>query len=371
MTAVFDLPAGHAALEKAREAGFEADGGLILRRVQSADGRTRAFLNDQPVSVQLLRDIGAELVEIHGQHDERALVDPAIHRSIVDSFGGLSAQAGEVRAAHAAMQAAARAFEEAREALESARRDADFLSHACAEIDTLDPRPGEEEELAEQRQKLMGAEKIADDLKEALDAVGGHNAPTAHIASVLRKLERRGPETRAILDPVIAALSQALEAIEEAHTAADAAIRESAFDPALLEGIEERLFALRGLARKHNVQVHDLPALKESLHAKLAALEEGEARLAQLEKESQAAREKFRAGAEALSAARRAASEKLDEAVNAELPALKLERARFFTRDRYRARRRGRSVGYRPCDLQRADQPRCAARRADEDRLGR
>lgn len=152
------------------------------------------------------------------------------------------------------------------------------------------------------------------------------------IASVLRKLERRGPETRAILDPVIAALSQALEAIEEAHTAADAAIRESAFDPALLEGIEERLFALRGLARKHNVQVHDLPALKESLHAKLAALEEGEARLAQLEKESQAAREKFRAGAEALSAARRAASEKLDEAVNAELPALKLERARFFTR---------------------------------------
>ncbi|MCB1481988.1 MAG: DNA repair protein RecN [Rhodobiaceae bacterium] len=331
VTAVFDLAPDHAAMQKAREAGFDTDGGLILRRVQSADGRTRAFLNDQPVSVQLLREIGAELVEIHGQHDERALVDPATHRGFVDSFGGLAGEVAAVRAAHARMQSAQTACEDAAGELEAARRDADFLTHACNEIDALDPQPGEEETLAERRQRLMAAEKVAGDLNEALEAVGGSNAPTAHMASVLRKLERRGEETRAILDPVVQGLSRALEAIEEARLASEAAIRDSAFDPADLEQIEERLFALRGLARKHSVQVHDLPALKDRLHGKRDALEAGEARLVALEKEKAASVETYRKAAVALSAKRRAAAEKLDAAVNAELPELKLERARFFT----------------------------------------
>ena len=331
VTAVFDLAPDHAAMQKAREAGFDTDGGLILRRVQSADGRTRAFLNDQPVSVQLLREIGAELVEIHGQHDERALVDPATHRGFVDSFGGLAGEVTAVRAAHARMQSAQTACEDAAGELEAARRDADFLTHACNEIDALDPQPGEEETLAERRQRLMAAEKVAGDLNEALEAVGGSNAPTAHMASVLRKLERRGEETRAILDPVVQGLSRALEAIEEARLASEAAIRDSAFDPADLEQIEERLFALRGLARKHSVQVHDLPALKDRLHGKRDALEAGEARLVALEKEKAASVETYRKAAVALSAKRRAAAEKLDAAVNAELPELKLERARFFT----------------------------------------
>ena len=331
VSAVFDLAPGHPAMRKAAEAGFDTAGGLILRRVQSGDGRTRAFLNDQPVSVQLLREIGAELVEIHGQHDERALIDPATHRSFVDSFGGLAGDVAAVRAAHGEMQAAQNAYDEAAEALAIARRDADFLTHACTEIDALDPQPGEEETLAERRQQLMAAEKVADDLNEAMDAVGGNNAPTAHMASVLRKLERRGEETRAILEPVVQGLSQALEAIEIARMATEAAIRDSAFDPADLENIEERLFALRGLARKHSVQVHDLPALKDSLHGKMEALESGEARLVELEKARLVATDAYRKAAEALSAKRKSAAAKLDETVNAELPALKLERARFFT----------------------------------------
>ncbi|MFN0264284.1 DNA repair protein RecN [Tepidamorphus sp. 3E244] len=331
VSAVFDLPGEHPALARAKEAGLDTDGAFILRRVQSGDGRSRAFINDQPVSVQLLRDVGALLVEIHGQHDERALVDAAIHRDIVDSFGGLAKQAASVRAAHAKMIDARDAYETARAELEEARRDADFLTHACEEIDALAPQAGEEEALAERRQQMMAAEKIAGDLNEALDAVSGSTSPTAHIASVLRKLERRSGSEEAILAPVVEGLSQALQAIEVAREAAEGAIRDSAFDARELEEIEERLFALRGLARKHNVQVADLPGLREGLHGKVAALEAGEARLVELDKARSTTVEAYTKAATALSEARGKAAAKLDQAVNTELPALKLERARFFT----------------------------------------
>ncbi len=331
VTAVFELEPGHPALKRLADDGLAVEPPLILRRVQSADGRSRAFVNDQPVSVQLLRELGHMLVEIHGQHDERALVDTATHRAIVDAYGGHGGDVAEVRAAHAAAQAAIRACADAEAGLATARRDAEFLEHASGELDRMDPQAGEEEALADRRQALMAAEKVADDLNDAHEAVAGPEAPTAGISAVLRKLERRGPETEALLGPLLGALGEALEAIDRAREQAEAALATAAFEPRELEEIEERLFALRGLARKHDVTVAELPALKVRLAETLTALADGEARLAALADERDAAQARYEAKALALSKKRQAAAGKLDAAVGRELPDLKLERARFFT----------------------------------------
>ena len=332
VTAVFDLPAAHPARIAARAQEIEVDGDLILRRVQMADGRTRAFVNDQAVSAQALRAIGRSIVEIHGQHDERALTDAATHRLLLDAYGGLTSRADAVRAAHRRMRetAAARDAEEAR--LARARADADYLTHAHAELSKLAPQPGEEEKLAALRQTMMQAEKVAADLREAFETVSGEGSPITALSAALRRLDRRQPQAPALIEPCLVALGVALDGVEAARTALDQAMQDAAYDPRELERTEERLFALRGVARKHQCAVDGLAALAVKFEADIAALEAGESALAKLVQEADRARVDFTSKALDLSKARAACSARLDKAVMGELAPLKLERAEFFTR---------------------------------------
>ncbi|MDU0340897.1 DNA repair protein RecN [Bosea rubneri] len=331
VSAVFDLALDHPARALAQAQEIDTDGDLILRRVQYADGRTRAFINDQPVSVQILRMVGAALVEIHGQHDDRALTDPAQHRSILDDFGELTRQAGEVAQASDVLKRARQALQSQRMRVETARKEADFLRHAVAELAKLAPEPGEEEALAGQRQGMMQAEKVARDISEAYEAVGGGASPVAALSGVLRRLERRATQAPELIDPSTAALNTAIVALEEAGEVLAAAMRAAEYDPRVLERVEERLFALRAAARKFDVPVDALPALAETMAADLAALDESEGSLKRLEAELAEAEAAYIAGATALSAGRVRAAAALDAAVKIELPPLKLERARFIT----------------------------------------
>lgn len=331
ISAVFDLPMAHPARLLAQAQEIDTDGDLILRRVQYADGRTRAFVNDQPVSVQILRMIGAAIVEIHGQHDDRALTDPGQHRVILDGFGGIEADAAEVAAASDVLKRARQALQAQRIRVELARKEADFLRHAVAELGKLAPQPGEEDSLAEARQGMMQAEKVARDLIDAYEAVGGQASPIPALSAVQRRLERRSSQAPTLVDPSTAALNTAIVALEEAGEALAAAMRAAEYDPREQERVEERLFALRGAARKYDVPVDGLPVLAESMAADLTALDESETSLGRLEAELHEAETLYVAKAKALSAARRQAAARLDAAVKAELPPLKLERARFIT----------------------------------------
>jgi DNA repair protein RecN (Recombination protein N) len=332
VSAVFDLPHEHGARKLAQAQEIDTDGDLILRRVQYADGRTRAFVNDQPVSVQILRMIGAAIVEIHGQHDDRALTDPAQHRMILDGFGGFEAQAESVAAASETLKRARQALQAQRIRVEAARKEADFLRHAVAELGKLAPKPGEEEGLAAQRQGMMQSEKVARDLIDAYEAVGGQGSPISALSAVLRRLERRAGQAPALIDPSLAALNTAIVALEEAGETLSAGMRAAEYDPREQERVEERLFALRGAARKYDVPVDGLVPLAQSMTADLAALDDSEISLGRLEDALQKAEASFVALASKLSAARQKAAAKLDAAVKAELPPLKLERARFITK---------------------------------------
>ncbi|WP_297297284.1 DNA repair protein RecN [uncultured Methylovirgula sp.] len=332
VTAVFELPVSHPALAAAQAQDIAIDGALILRRVQMEDGRTRAFVNDQPVSAQALRAITRELVEIHGQHDDRALVNSDAHRALLDAFGGLGGAREAVRAAYKALRGAeAEAAAEAAR-IEQARRDADYLAHAHAELAKLAVAPGEEEALAERRQALMQAEKVSGELRDAAEAVGGESAPLSAMASALRRLGRRQVQAPELLAPVVSALDAALSAFDAARQSLSEALRLAGHDPGELERVEERLFALRAASRKFGVAVDALPALKETLGGDLARLEAGEARLAQLRAAASAAAAAYQQTAKALSASRQRAAAHLEQAVNAELPPLKLEAAQFIVK---------------------------------------
>lgn len=331
VTAVFDLRAGHPARELLKAQGVDDDGDLIVRRVQARDGRTRAFANDQPVSVQTLKALGVLLVEIHGQHDDRALVDPAAHRSLLDAYGGLGREADAVRKAWGARRSAEKALAEHTERVEAARREADYLRHASEELSALAPELGEEESLAERRGSMMRAEKAAEDLNEAYEAIAGSSPPASGIANAARRLERRAVASPELVQPAIAALDAALVALDEAEAHLKAALDATAFDPRELERLEERLFALRGASRKYGVPADQLAALSKKYKADLADIDAGETKLAALGQEAEAARAAYAAAAEALSAGRRKTAATLDAAVMAELPDLKLERARFMS----------------------------------------
>jgi DNA repair protein RecN (Recombination protein N) len=331
VTASFDLAADHPALGAARAQDIAVEGELILRRVQLADGRTRAFVNDTPVSAQGLRAIACTLVEIHGQHDDRALIDPAQHRTLIDAFGRLDAEVTAVRRHHADRRALEAEWKAEGERVAKAQADADFLRHAAGELATLAAEPGEEEALATRRTAMMGAEKVAGDLRDAYESVGGDGSPVSTFAAVVRRLERRAAQAPALIDPCTQAIDAVLVALDAAQEAIAAAIEASAFDPHELERVEERLFALRAAGRKYGCAPDDLPAQEARIQADLAALDAGEARLARLAGEVAAAKAAYAAAAAALSERRRAAAGALDAAVNAELPPLKLDRARFET----------------------------------------
>ena len=332
ITAVFDCPLDHPARKIAAEAEISTEGDLILRRTQHADGRTRAFINDQPVSVGVLRQVGAALVEIHGQHDDRALVDPASHRAILDAFGELGPQAAEVAEAARALRQAGAELARHRARVEKARADVDYIRHAVEELTALAPKPGEEADLAERRLVMQQSEKVARDLNDAYDAVAGQGSPVTALSAAVRKLERRGAQVPGLVEPAVAALDAALVALDEARGALDEALRAAEYDPRELERVEERLFALRAAARKYDAPADALHGIAERFGADAAAIDAGEEELTKLERAAAAADAAYLARARALSAGRARVAEALDRAVGAELPPLKLERARFITR---------------------------------------
>jgi DNA repair protein RecN (Recombination protein N) len=331
VTAAFDPPLDHPARGLAAAAEIETDGDLILRRVQFADGRTRAFVNDQPVSVQVLKSIGAALVEIHGQHDDRALVDAVTHRAILDAFGGLQREERAVAQAAQSVRETRAALAEHRARVETARKEADFLRHAVEELRVLHPQAGEEAALADRRLVMMQSEKVAQDLSDAFEAISGTGSPVPVLSAAVRKLERRAAQAPTLVEPSVRALDAALNAMDEARTALEEALRATEFDPRELEQTEERLFALRAAARKYAVPADDLAALRARYVADVAAVDAGEEQLARLEQAVADADAAYAKVARALSKGRKKAAAALDAAVMAELPPLKLERARFIT----------------------------------------
>ena len=332
VTAEFDVPEDHPVHAVLAEQGLTDDGRtLLLRRQIGADGRSRAFVNDQPVGVALLSRIGGLLVEIHGQQGQLGLLNPANHRALLDAFGGLLPQLAGVQSAYRAFRDARDAVEQARERLAKARADEDYLRHAADELTQLDPRPGEEEELAESRTLMMHGEQIAGELTEALESLSGDGGAEAGLRVAVRRLERVAEKAGGRLDAVIEGLNRGFTEIEEAARALEAVGRDLEFDPRLLERAEERLFALRAAARKYNCQVEGLPEIRDGLLRQIEALETGEQGLAGLEQALNQAEAAYTDRAEALSVARAGAAGRLDAAVMTELPPLKLERATFHT----------------------------------------
>ena len=330
VTALFDLPTDHPARELLRDNAIEDDGDVILRRVQSADGRTRGFINDQAASMTLMREVGRLLVEIHGQHDERALVDGATHRLLLDAFGGHWGGLKLVRQAYREWRQAETELARHRARVEAAAREADFLRAGVEELSRLEPMPGEEDQLAETRARMMRAEKLATDIDDAREVLSGQSSAVPALASLLRRLQRKAAEAPGLLEPVIEALDQAMLSLDAAQGAVEEALRAADFDPAALERAEERLFALRAAARKHSVQVDDLAALRDRMADDLAELDAGEENLTVLEARARQAMATYDEVAARLSSDRAGTAATLAQTVMAELPALKLERAEFI-----------------------------------------
>ncbi|MFO1127997.1 MAG: DNA repair protein RecN [Rhodospirillales bacterium] len=341
VNARFVLPAGHPAFALIEEHGLPAaaeegaeEGVLVLRRVLGGDGRSRAYVNDQAVGIGLLRRIGETLVEIHGQYDNQRLLDPGEHRRLLDAFAGLGGEVRATASAWQAWQAARQARAEAEQALIAARRDEAFLRHAVEEIAALRPEAGEEARLAARRTTLMHAEKLIQALQDAmaeLQPAGGRGAGEA-LRQALRTLERQAAKAEGRLDPVIAALERALSELTDAADRLARIAGDADLDPGQLEAVEERLFALRALARKHAVAADDLAALGEDMAERLASIDIADNRIAALGQAEAAAERAYLAAAAVLTDARVAAAGRLDGAIAAELEPLRLGRARFVTR---------------------------------------
>ncbi|WP_309665198.1 DNA repair protein RecN [Tabrizicola sp.] len=328
VTAVFDVAPGHAVEAVLAEAGIEAEGELILRRVNFADGRKTAYVNDRRVSGEVLRDLSDHLVELHGQHDDRGLLNPRGHRALLDSFAALDLT--RLRAAWVAQRVARQALSEAEAALARAAADEDFLRHAVAELDKLNPEPGEEASLDARRRLMQSAARIRDDVAKALAALSEDGAE-GRMRDAMRWLDGAADKADGALDPAMAALNRALIELSEAQAGVEATLRALDFNPSELEAQEERLFAIRALARKHGVLPDDLGGFAAELRARLAALEGGVAGIGRLQKAVAEAEAAYANEAAAVSAARRAAAIRLDAAMAAELAPLKMERAVFVT----------------------------------------
>jgi DNA repair protein RecN (Recombination protein N) len=330
VVAVFDLAPGHPARAVLEDAGFPDSDELILRRVNTADGRKTSWVNDRRASGEVLRRLSETLVELHGQQDDRGLLDPRGHRDMLDTFGRLGPQRDAVRAAWSARSKARKALEEAEIALEKVRAEEEFLRHAVKELDALDPQPGEEAELDIRRRLMQGAERIREDIARAATLIGSDGAEGA-AGDALRWLEGVSDQAEGALDAPVAALGRALVELDEAGRGVERALEAMSFDPLELEQAEERLFAIRALARKHGVLPDELGTFAGDLREQIAALDGGDADLAKLRAALEAAGRAYDSEAEALNAARQAAACALDGAVMEELAPLKMERAIFTT----------------------------------------
>ena len=301
---------------------------LLVRRQLKADGKSRAFVNDQPVSVGLLREMAGFLVELHGQHDDRGLVNPRGHRALLDRFA--QSDTARVATCWTKWRTAQDALVEARDAVESAKADQDLLLAHLAELTALEPQAGEEARLSETRSAMQKGEKLSGDLEELRHLWEGSDSPLASLRVAARRLDRIAPE-HPLLAEALAALDRAVIEAGEAEEKLEAAAEALVHDPAALDAAETRLFELRALARKHRCEVDELPEKMRDMRAALESIEGGEAQLDALEAAAKDAGNRYRAEAEALHATRVAAAMRLDEAVTAELVPLKLDAARFRT----------------------------------------
>lgn len=328
VTASFDAPANVVALLGENDIEIDVGEPLLIRRSVKADGGSKAFINDQPCSAALLRDVGASLVEIHGQHDDRGLLNPRGHRALLDAFG--RCDTATVAANFTSWHEAKVRLDIAREALENAARDQEWLEHAVTELAAFNPQPGEEEELAGERSDMQKGERIAEDLKSVLESFDGPKSGLALIRSAARKLDRLA-DAHPLLAEALTSLDRAVIEASEAEDKLNAAARAIEYEPARLDEIEERLFELRALARKHNVAPDGIIALQERLTAQLQSIEAGGEGLALLEAEVATKHAAFVTSATALSEMRCASAAKLDAAVKVELAPLKLDAAQFQT----------------------------------------
>ncbi|SIN86370.1 DNA replication and repair protein RecN [Parasphingorhabdus marina DSM 22363] len=331
VTAVFDAPpAGSKIARYLEENDIELEPGepLIIKRSVKADGGSRAFVNDQPCSAALLRQAGSRLIEIHGQHDDRGLINPRGHRALLDMFAGANLAA--VEKAHAAWQAAKQALETAREDQEAAEKDRDYLQHSVAELSKFAPQEGEEQELALERATMMKGEKLTGDLEAIRSTFDGSEGGLASLRAAARRLDRIAGD-HPLLAEALAAIDRAVIEAGEAEDKLNEAASALTFDPQRLDDMETRLFELRALARKHRVEPDRLQAFLVELETRLAAISDGGQSLERLDACLQEARHEYIEAAEALRTKRVKAAKALDKAVAGELKPLKLDAARFET----------------------------------------
>ncbi|WP_113910580.1 DNA repair protein RecN [Roseovarius dicentrarchi] len=330
VTAVFDLPEGHAAHAVLEEAGIPASDELILRRINTSEGRKTAWVNDRRCSGEVLRSLSETLVELHGQHDDRGLLNARGHRALLDEYGQMDPLRADVRGAWTARQVAAKALQSAEDALAAIRGEEEFLRHAVDEMRALAPEPGEDAALDARRRMMQAAERVRADIAKAAQALGGQGAEGA-AGDALRWLEDAAAQVGGQLDAPIAALGRAMVELDEAARGVEHCAEALAFNPAELEDTEERLFAIRALARKHGVGPDDLGEFAQGLEERLAALDAGDAQIDALRADLKRAGKLYDDAAATLSAARAEAAGRLDTAVMAELAPLKMERAVFQT----------------------------------------
>ncbi|AGF74707.1 DNA repair protein RecN (Recombination protein N) [Bartonella australis AUST/NH1] len=341
VTAVFDVPISHPARQLIRESGLDDEGDVILRRVQLGDGRSRVFINDQVATVALMRDIGRMLIEIHGQHDDRALIDVGTHRQLLDAFGGLDNETENVRKCYWAWRKLEERLQQQRAEVTDAMREADYLHASVEELEKLDFKVGEEDTLSIRRADMLKLEKIATDIKEADDLLNGPKSPISVLSNLVRRLERKIPEAQALIAPIVKSIDDALHTLTTAQDAIEVAMRASNFDTGELEKVEERLFALRGLARKYHISTDELVQLRDKMNSELAHLDSAQITLARLESEVLEAQKNYDISAQALSIKRQEVARHLSASVMAELPALKLEKAEFIVEMQSDAEKRG------------------------------
>jgi len=332
VTASFEVPDGHASAEILEEMGIEADGPVILRRILTADGRSRAFANDEPVNVATLRRLGETLVEVQGQFDQRGLMDPATHRETLDLFAGNGALLSAVQQKFSAWNEARTAHRRAREELERARADEELLRHNVDELDAAQPEEGEESRLASDRSLLANAAQVLEAMNGAAGALDGEDGAEQAVATAQRILERVRDRAGDRLDAVIDGLDRAAAEIQEAQRALSQIASEVEADSGRLEEVDDRLHLLRALARKHDIEADRLPEIHKALAARLAALDDAGGGLADLARAEESARAAYIEAAKALSAARERAASRLDKALTEELAPLKLDKARVKTR---------------------------------------
>ena len=328
-TAVFEPEKAHAAWAVLRDQDMEEGEEIVLRRTLAGDGRSRAFINDQAVGVGLLKELGDSLLEVHGQQDDRGLFDTATHRVLLDGFGGLNGDAQTVAMLYGEWASARAALEELKALADRAQAEADFVRAAAQELSEFAPEAGEEEKLAGERALMMNAARIVEEVSAALDLLSSERGAQTGLAQALRKLSRMNEEARKAAAPAETALEQAYALAEEARRELDSLLSRLDSDANVLERTEERLFALRALARKYGVTPDRLPALADEFAAKQAALTQGGSQIKQAEGKVAAARDAYLTAARKLSKSREGAAKKLEAAVAAELTPLKLGHAKF------------------------------------------